>query len=454
MKRLILMGMILGTVSLYSQHPNTNMSGLADEIERTLVDNELKSWYPRTIDEQFGGFLTNFDALWQPGETQDKMIVTQARHVWTTAKAAQLYPDVPIYRTAANAGFRFLAEYMWDHEFGGFYQMRTRQGGPLTDGYRDEKRVYGNAFGLYAAAAYYELTRDPQALDFAQQIFHWIEATAYDRQNGGYFQFISREGRTFGKGYPSTAGDSLQFGYKDQNPTIHLLEAYSELYRVWPDSLLRQRLTELLLLVRDKITQPRGTMRLFFTADWRPISLQDSSETFIRKNYGLDHVSFGHDIETGYLLLEASAALGWHDDERTAAVAKLLVDHALTYGWDNRVGGIYHAGYYFKGEREPRIIRDDKDWWSQAEALNSLLMMSQLYPDEEKYHQAFLRQWEYIKTYVIDWEHGGWYSLGLDTRPQSRDDMKAHSWKGSYHTSRALMNVVKMLREGRLFETH
>ncbi len=427
-------------------------AALADEVEEALIENELHAWYPRCIDSLCGGYLTNFDAQWRPLDRQDKMIVTQARCLWTACKAALLYPGDGRYRQAAESGFRFLKEQMWDAEYGGFYQMRTREGGDVQQGYGEEKRVYGNAFGLYGITAYYELTRDPEALEFARQIFHWIEKTAYDSVNGGYFEFIRRDGRVFGKGYASGAGDSLHFGLKDQNPTIHLLEAYSELYRVWPDSLLRCRLVALQKLVRDVITGEHGYMRLFFTPDWRPISHRDSSEAFILKNYALDHISFGHDIEVAYLLLEASDALGFAEDSTTLRASKKMIDFVLAHGWDHERAGVFHAGYWFKGEAAPRIIRTEKDWWAQAEALNSLLMAALLFPEEPAYERAFLQQWSYIKTYLLDRENGSWYILGLDTRPDAVTAMKAHAWKGPYHTCRALMNVVKMLRCGRLFE--
>ncbi|MDZ7314704.1 MAG: AGE family epimerase/isomerase [candidate division KSB1 bacterium] len=424
-----------------------------EEIERAL-DNELHAWYPRCIDTVYGGYLTHFDARWQPLARQNKMIVTQARCLWTACKAAMLFPQDGRYRSAAEAGLPFLREKMWDLVYGGFYQERSREGGPIFEGYTDEKRVYGNAFGLYAVTAYYELTHDPKALEFAKEIFNWIEKTAYDSTNGGYFDYIRRDGRVYGKGYGSSTGDSLLFGYKDQNATIHLLEAYSELYRQWPDPFLRERLLALHHLVRDVFTGSEGYMRLFFTSDWQPVSHRDSTEAFILRNYYYDHISFGHDIETAYLLLEASDALGLKQDEKTLTVAKKKIDFVLDYGWDVEKGGVYHAGYWFKGESLPRVIKREKDWWAQAEALNSLLMISLLYPNERRYRPALQKQWEYIKTYLIDWENGSWFSLGLDETPAAAGAPKAHAWKGPYHTGRALMNCLKMLHTGRLFDDH
>ncbi|MBN1560846.1 AGE family epimerase/isomerase [candidate division KSB1 bacterium] len=415
---------------------------LADEIERTFVEEILHAWYPRAIDLEYGGFLSQLDYRWQPGGNQDKMIVTQARHVWTASKAAQLYADDPRYRSAAASGFQFLREKMWDQEFGGFYQFRAQDGGEPDNPNLDYKTSYGNAFGLYAVSAYYHLTHDPAALEFAREIFAWFEQHAYDEEYGGYFQNFNRQNEIASASASSgfTAGRS-----KDQNTSIHVLEALTELYKVWPDPTVRDRLGELLEIIRDRITRDLGSLTLFLERDWTPISLQDSSESYIRQNIHRDHVSSGHDVETAFLLLEASHALGLENDERTLTVAKKMVDHALAQAWDEEYGGIFDVSFYFKGDKRATIMNEDKSWWAQVEALNAFLMMSLLYPDQPIYYERFTQQWTFIDTYVIDHTYGGVYSesIGHDRKMGS----KANVWKGPYHTSRALMNCVRMLRE-------
>ncbi|NUQ20494.1 MAG: hypothetical protein HOQ09_05980 [Gemmatimonadaceae bacterium] len=234
---------------------------------------------------------------------------------------------------------------------------------------------------------------------------------------------------------------------KDQNSSIHILEAFTELYRVWPDPTLRDRLAELLYLIRDTIRVEPGTLTLFSTADWKPVSYQDSSEAARQADhYYHDHVSFGHDVETAYLMLEASAALGIANDTATRRVAKHMLDHALRNGWDDTVGGFYDAGYYYRGKPGITIVQDSKNWWAQAEGLNTLLLMGDLYPNDPlRYHDKFLKQWSYIETFLIDHQHGGWYEGGLDKEPQRSTGLKGHIWKAAYHDSRAMMNVARRL---------
>jgi mannobiose 2-epimerase len=84
-------------------------------------------------------------------------------------------------------------------------------------------------------------------------------------------------------------------------------------------------------------------------------------------------------------------------------------------------------------------------WWSQAEGLNALLLMAQMFPDDERYYNRFRRQWKYINQYLIDHENGGWYHEGLDTNPMAATHAKANIWKTAYHNGRTLLNVVQML---------
>jgi len=233
--------------------------------------------------------------------------------------------------------------------------------------------------------------------------------------------------------------------WKDQNSSIHLLEAFTALYEIWPDTLLNERLTEMFYLIRDTIAGEKGYLTLFYKRDWSPVTYSDSTETKRKKYHYFDHISFGHNVETAYLLLEASHALGLKDDERTIVVAKKLVDHALDNGWDNKNGGFYDAGYHFKNEDKITIINPEKVWWTQAEGLNALLMMSELFPAESRYFEAFQKQWKYINLYVIDKKQGGWYESGLDNNPEKAKVPKAHDWKINYHNARALMNCIDRL---------
>jgi mannobiose 2-epimerase len=423
-------------------------SVLIIKMREALRDGILKRWYPLVIDKECGGYFTNISHEWNIMPEQEKMIVLQARHIWTLSKASEFFGGVKEYEDMARHGVPFLKNFMWDKEYGGFFQIRSREGGlSNVNGWREEKRAYGNAFAVYALAALYKQTHDPEVLEFAQKVFRWIEDHAHDANGKGYFQFIMRNGKPFDRSseYKTIASDGNELGFKDQNSSIHLLEALTELYHVWKDPLVHTRLQELLELIRDTQVAQQGYLQLFFHNDWTPVSFRDSSKEERDANFGLDHVSFGHDYETAFLMLEASYALGLNNDKRTLTIAKKMLDHAMKYGWDEKVGGFYDGGYYFQGENKCTIVKDTKNWWAQAEALNALLLFSRIFPNDTRYPAYFQRQWEYVNKYIIDSEKGDWFEGGIDKEPHFRTGPKSHMWKCTYHTGRTLMNCSTIL---------
>jgi len=427
-----------------------NQRELAAEFTDALRRGILERWYPFVVDKECGGYFTNVTYDWKLPPEQEKMIVTQARHAWTLSKLASFFEGAGAYEKLALHGYYSMRIHMWDAEYGGFYQIRNRVGGMSdVNGWRNEKRAYGNAFGIYALAALYHQTGNSEVLEFAQEAFRWVEDHSFDPKGGGYFEFLTREGKPFDSSseYKTIASDKNELGFKDQNSSIHLLEAYTELYNVWKSPLLRTQLERLLILIRDTMVSKEGSLRLFFHPDWTPVSFRESPDNVRKENFGLDHVSFGHDYETAFLMLEASHALGLKNDTKTLSVAKKMLDHALRYGFDESVGGFYDGGYYFKGESKCTIIKDTKNWWAQAEGLNALLLFSKIYPQEKKYHDYFLKQWTYVKTYIIDLKNGDWFEGGLDKEPHFATGPKSHIWKCTYHTGRALMNCIDLLSE-------
>jgi cellobiose epimerase len=446
---IIILLLVIGKISIAQPVAGKNKitkdrNEIALAMERSMRLELLDKYYPLFRDTLYGGFLTTFTYDFKPTDNQNKMIVTQARHTWVNAKAAMRYPGDLYFRSGAMAGYHFLADKMWDKKYGGFYSLVSRSGEPLNmEGY---KEAYGNAFGIYALSAVYELTGDTNVLALAKTAFYWLEQHSHDPVYKGYFQHLHRDGTPVSR--PSDINPNAETGYKDQNSSIHLLEALTSLYEVWKDDLVRERLQEMLLLIRDKIVTPKGNLTLFFQPDWTPVSVHDSARAYILKHHNLDYVSFGHDIETAYLMLEASHALGIKNDTTTLSIGKKMVDHALKTGWDKSLGGFYDEGFYFKGEDTMSILKKSKNWWAQAEALNSLLLMSEYFPnDANDYFGKFKKQWKYVETYIIDHRYGDWYEEGLDQEPERRTALKAHMWKATYHNYRALSNCVDRLSQ-------
>lgn len=417
---------------VYPQAPKNPEAGrLRTKIDALLTKELTEHWYPHAVDEKHGGFHQNFARDWKELPDDNRFLVYQARMTWTAAAFADYSKQHrDEFLKYVRHGIDFLDRVMRDREFGGFHWVVDPQGG-LNLG--DEKHVYGTSFALYAASKAYEVTRDERALKVARHAFEWLEQYAHDRGDGGYFEALTRDGKPI-----LSRDDSAPFskrvdrigtyyGFKSMNSHIHLLEALTEFARVEPTPIVKQRLAETHAIVRDKIAVDPGALNLYLTRDWHATPAHDS---------------FGHDIETAYLLVESAEVLENADDARTWAVARQLVDHALEWGWDPQYGGFYDKGEAFGGEAFDKT----KVWWTQAEGLNALLVMHRRFGAEtDKYWKAFLKQWAFIERYLIDPVQGGWYSETTREGKLRGDGRKASQWKANYHAARAMMNVATML---------
>ena len=405
-----------------------------EQIDR-LLREEMSKWYPLAVDKERGGFHQNISRDWKVLPDDSRSLVYQSRMTWTAATfAAYSKADRAEYVKHAHHGIEYLDRVMRDREHGGFHWV-VNVDGKVDPKLGDEKHVYGTAFVLYAASHVHKATGDELALKVARDAFAWLEAKAHDGEHGGYFEAISRDGRPI-LSFPDDAPTwkrtdrlGVYYGYKSMNSHIHLLEALDAFCRVDPNPQARVRLKEVLRIVRDKIAVEPGALNLYLTCDWRPLPAHDS---------------FGHDVETAYLLLEAAetAAMGDEENVKTEKVARSLIDHALDFGWDEQDGGFYDKGDVFAG----RAYDTTKVWWTQAEGLNALVLMDRRFGNHSpRYAKAAIQQWDFIAKHQLDSEHGGWFGEVTREGRLIGDGRKANPWKANYHTGRAMMNVVKML---------
>ncbi len=404
------------------------------KIDGLLRDELTRCWYPRSLDQGEGGFHQEFGPDWSPRPDPNRFLVYQSRMTWTAAAFALHSPEHrEEFAGYARKGVEYLDRVMRDGQQGGFHWVLNVKG-EVDPGLGVEKHVYGTAFALYASSKAYEATHDAVSLKVARDAFDWLERHAHDPEHGGYFEALTREGK------PITSWDraapverrtdrlGIYYGFKTMNSHIHLLEAIAEFYRVEPTPAVRGRLEEMLVVVRDRVAAEPGGLNLYLSREWKAAPAHDS---------------FGHDVETAFLLVEAAEVLGRPEDEATWRVARSLVDHALDWGWDAR-----HGGFYDKGDSFGTPAYDTtKVWWTQAEGLNALLLMDRKFAAETpRYWDAFLKQWEFIDRHLIDHARGGWYwETRADGSPLG-EPRKANQWKANYHTGRAMMGASAMLR--------
>ncbi len=410
-------------------------SQIADQMADVL-QQDVRAFFSHAVDRRHGGFTPNFDADWKRADEQSKFIVFQARMTWIAAELAYRRPkNAGRLKPLAEHGAKYLESTMWDARHGGFY-WELNEEGMLTPDLAQTKELYGQAFAIYAAAnASRVLDKNSGALDLAIRGYQWVEAHLHDQKDGGYFDTATLDGAPILQAQPGTPpqkakGAITPFGYKSMNSHIHLLEAYTELYRVWPDAELKKSMTALFHIVRDVIAVDPGCLGMIYTRDWRAVPYTDS---------------FGHDVETAYLLMETAEVL--KDPaliQSTWPIARKLDDHALAWGFDDELGGLYDtAATAFGGK-----LDTTKVWWVQAEALNSLLLMHDQFEkgDTGTYWDAFVKTWTFVNAHMIDHERGGWYGTLTREGALIGSGAKSNNWKACYHTTRALLNCIDRLR--------
>ncbi|RYG37881.1 hypothetical protein EON81_05325 [bacterium] len=394
---------------------SSHHSSLRERIETSLYRDLLAPWFPACVDPS-GGFHQRFGADWSRLEDESRFIVFQSRMTWVSAVVAEAGRRE--FADHARHGVRILLDEMQDPETGAFrWFTRDGQG-------EGERHAYGQSFAIYGLAAAARALESEEALAGAKRAFAWLERAHYDPEHGGYFEAATPAGETI-RTKEGLDGIGTPYGQKSQNTHLHLLEAFAEFYRVWPDPLLRRRLEEMLQVFNERLFVQEGWLHGFVQAGWTPVP---------------GTVSHGHDVEAAHLMLDAADALGKRDDPTTLDRAVRLVDYALRVGWDQEGGGFFYAG-----TPEGELLDHTKNWWVQAEGLLALATLADR-TNDARYTEALRKQWEWIETHQVDEAYGGWHeSVDLLGEPQGLD-LKGHAWKAAYHDGRGLLYTARLLR--------
>ncbi|CAH1059421.1 AGE family epimerase/isomerase [Paenibacillus pseudetheri] len=386
------------------------------QLENELQGNILSFWMKQTKDELNGGFVGKIDNQLNIAPDVEKSLVLNTRILWSFASAYRIYGKTE-YLAIAERAYTYLMDHFIDKEYGGLYWMVDAEGKPS----QEKKQIYGQAFTIYALAEFYRATGRPEVLDEAIQIFQLVEKYGYDSTYKGYVEALSREWQIT---------DNLSLSSKDlnekksMNTHLHVLEAYTGLYRVWKSEELASTLAELIETMLDHIIDNEGKhFHLFLDEAW---------------NVKSDIISYGHDIEGSWLLVEAAEILGEEKLlQRVRAVAISMAEAVLAEGIDND-GGIWN-------EADPGgLLSKEKDWWPQAEAVVGFYNAYQLTGDS-KFNEAAQASWTFIDKYMVDHQLGEWY-WGVDENllplPHAS---KVSAWKCPYHNSRACFEMITRL---------
>lgn len=376
---------------------------LAIRARLDALGSELfEFWSTRGPDWEHGGVHGHHDRRGVPSPSASKSLVQQARHLWAFATWYARREPTPAVRALADCVYRFLIERFLDAD-GELFHRVSRDGRRVLE---PKKQLYAQSFAIFSLATYGSLCGVAEAVERAHACFRSIDARAHDALLGGYDQ-------TRDPGWLSPGAQ------KDTNTHIHLLEALTALYRAGGDVLVRARLLEMVDVVAHALVQPSAYTHKEFSRNFRP--------------HGPAVVSYGHDLETAWLLFDALEALALEDADVGAIAFRLGVSSA-EQGYDAEQGG-----YYEEGVPGAAPTKRAKIWWVQAEAIAGLWWLHRRSGDP-----SFLARLEgtldWIETRQRDPEYGEWYwGIEPDGSVGPRGDHKGEEWKTSYHGVRAMV---------------
>jgi mannobiose 2-epimerase len=378
------------------------LAALRDRLD-ALGKETFEFWRAHGPDRELGGFFGTLDRRGNKIAPTDKGLIQTARHLWAMSTWYERKQPTPELKALADGLYQFLMARFYDPASREF-SFTVTEAGALVE---PRKILQAQALTIYALVAYARAFGAAQAGAQALATFQAVDARAHDATYGGYQQINDA---------PWLPPDTQ----KETNTQIHLMEALTSLYAYGHDATVRARLEELMAIAAGKLLQPGGYIHRFFRMDFSPI--------------GPATVSYGHDMETGWLLLEAARAVGRGDDATLLAAAQRMIAGPAAAGYDAAAGGFFDEGIPGAGP-----TKREKIWWVQAEALLALWRLFELTGDG-----ALLQRLEgtlsFIEEHQRDRAYGEWFwGLLPDGTLGPSGDVKGNAWKASYHTIRSLV---------------
>ena len=350
----------------------------------------------------------------KPNKKAPKGIVLTSRILWTFSAAT--LSGKKEYQVIADRAFNFIKDYFLDTKYGGVFWSVAANGQVLED----KKQIYGLAFCIYGLSEYYKLSKAPEALRIAIELFALIERYSNDKINGGYVEAFTRKWDEIGDLRLSEKDENER---KTMNTHLHIIEAYANLYEVWNDHFLRERIKILLGIFHKQIIDPKfGHLNLFMDEQW---NVKSSS------------YSFGHDIEASWLLLDCANRI------KDAVEIKRFKKQAILLS-EVAIEGLDVDGALFREENiRENVIHKEKFWWSQAEAMIGFYNAWQITGDSSWLYKS-VNSWDFIKIHLKDVENGEWF-WGIDEDGLLIQEDKVGFWKCPYHNARACMEIIKRI---------
>lgn len=402
-----------------------------DELEAELSKDILPFWEKFAKDEKSEGFFGSIDNENKGNAEECRTIVMVSRFLWTYSAAARLYHKLD-YLEMADYAYKYMGKYFFDTLNGGMYWSVKADGDVLDE----RKNIMGISYAIYAISEFAAALKEVRNLDYpstvvldkAMAMYTMLQFRALDKENGGYWNAVNKDWTRTEK--TAIGADDVECA-KSMNTNLHVLEAFTNLYRchavVYPQQqdtrgLIGKSIAELVNLFTTKIFDEEKHLKFYFDEKW--------NETVKAEN------SLGHNIEASWLLFEAVNETDNQELlEKTRQFAVDAARVALVEGFDRTTGG-FEKSINGKEHDTTRI------WWNQAEALIGFFNAWELTGGED-FKSAFLKGWEWIKAYQIDKKNGDWFAAVTKEGTPVLTEPKGGNWKTSYHNARCCMELLK-----------
>jgi len=391
----------------------SKLDQLKSEVQENITQNLLPYWSSRMVDDVNGGFYGRIDGQEKVYPDEDKGGILNARILWTYSSAYRVTKDTSYLRLATRANDYIMAHFI-DSESGGAYRSVNSKGDPSDT----RKQTYTQSFFIYALSEYHRATGDTVALKAAKEIFELFEKYALDKESNGYFEVFFRDWQ---RSRDKLIGETTINDEKTMNTSLHLMEAYANLYRVWPDKRMEDRLRNMVEIFLDKIIDKKTAHLInFLDKNWNATSTIDS---------------YGHDIESSWLLYEAAHLIGDPALIARVKVASIKIADAAAEGLQPDGCLVYEKDY------STGHVMTNRSWWAQAETVVGYLNAYEL-SGNEKYLDHSINCWNYIKNNLVDNKNGGWFSSVSETGVVGRGN-KAGFWTAPYHNGRMCLELIE-----------
>ena len=389
----------------------TRTDKFLQEVRENLTSCILPSWLK--LKDPRGGFYGEVAADGTILYDASRGVILNARIIWSFAAAYQALPDTAYLVAAVHARDYFL-EHFCDHKYGGVYWSVDAAGERLDT----KKQLYSQGFAIYALSELYKATGDDEVLKNAINLYKVVETCFADKENGGYIEALARDFSPLED--MSLSAHDINAD-KTMNSHLHVLEAYANLYQVWPDEELKAAVEKLLDIIGTKVMAADGHLQLYFREDWSVMP---------------GGVSYGHDIETSWLALECAMAL------KDIDVVNRVRPWALAMGKAGNEGlfpdGSMRYEKFLDGKYD-----DSRQWWVQAETVVGNLWLWKYHSDPQGAERA-LSAWNYIRENLVDSKDGEWWWAVLPDGKVDLSQPKVGFWKCPYHNTRMCLQVLSL----------